>query len=521
MKSFIAIFRQTLRSAIRSKVFIVLFALILISVIGLPLTIKGDNTAAGLVQISLTYSLNVVIALISASTLWLGCSLLATEIESYNVHLIVSKPCPRWILWLGKWAAIVVMHTTILVISMLIIYGLTQYRLVAAQRSGLFTAEDIAKLHQETLVGRRKFYPVPVNLAKMVNEEYDRRVRTGRVDPKQDVVTIKKAIQQELIGSIMRNITLKPGESRSWKFENVNIPQKDTPLYLRFRIYTSDISDTDQRQMPIDWGFEVYRQPDGTALPQAGAAPQVWYSEGVRKPFMMPGGSWQELSTIPKGVQTFNATQFPVTSTQITTEDKTATLLFRNLGNAYLPDPKTVDMNNPEAKKAWQELERKFTTVFQVVDGPYLLCKAAGFFNNYLRTMVMAIFQIIFLAGLGSTVGAIFSTPVAVFVAISYIIIGLVVPAAVSAPLQNADGSYNYNNVAERAAHYVAQGVQGLVVTVDDLDCTSQLASGQLVELRDIGSAFTKVLLFRTGVIALLGIAVLTRRELGLVVRKL
>ena len=64
MKAFNAIFKQTVRSALRSKVFIVLFALILLCVIGLPLTIRGDNTAAGLVQVSLTYSLNLVIALV-------------------------------------------------------------------------------------------------------------------------------------------------------------------------------------------------------------------------------------------------------------------------------------------------------------------------------------------------------------------------------------------------------------------------------------------------------------------------
>ncbi|MBO7741204.1 MAG: hypothetical protein J6S21_01495, partial [Victivallales bacterium] len=83
------------------------------------------------------------------------------------------------------------------------------------------------------------------------------------------------------------------------------------------------------------------------------------------------------------------------------------------------------------------------------------------------------------------------------------------------------DGTYMYKNVFERGAHYVAQGVQMLVVTVDDLDCTSQLASGRLVEYSAIGSAFLKVLLIRTGLITLLGIWVLNRRELGLVVRKL
>ena len=149
MKSFLAIFKQTIRSAMRSKVFHVLFALILLCVIGLPLTIKGDNTASGLVQVSLTYSLNLVIALISASTLWLGCSQLATEIEGYQIHLVTTKPCRRWVVWAGKTLGVFLMHAVLLVVSMFIIYALTLYRLNAAQRSGLFTEQDMEKLRQD------------------------------------------------------------------------------------------------------------------------------------------------------------------------------------------------------------------------------------------------------------------------------------------------------------------------------------------------------------------------------------
>lgn len=513
----------------RSKVFIVLFALILISVFGLPLTIKGDNTAAGLVQISLTYSLNVVIALISASTLWLGCSIIGTEIENYSIHMITSKPCPRYMIWLGKCSAVVLMHVAILVVSMFIIYGLTSWRLFSAERSGFFSPEDMAKLRQETLVGRRKFYPVPVDLAQQVTAEYERRVRTGQVNPNHDKGPIIDTIRRELLYNAMRNITLKPGESRSWVFRNVTTGKHDNPIFLRFRIYTGDITDTDQRMLPIDWGVAVSSTPDGQALPQnTTEKPVVWYSGGQRdasgnlKPFLMPGGSWQELSTVPTGKRTVTPTQIPVYATQIIDKENQGRveLTLRNLGDMALPDVKSIPANDAEAQAKYQEAVRKHTAIMQVIDGPVLLCEAAGFFNNFLRTMVMAIIQLIFLGALGSSVGAIFSTPVAVAVAVSYIVIGMVVPAAIDAPLQNEEGKYIYNNVYERGAHALARGVKMLVVSVDDLDCTSQLASGQLVEFSDIGGALLKVLLLRTGVITLLGIAVLNRRELGIVVRK-
>ena len=88
------------------------------------------------------------------------------------------------------------------------------------------------------------------------------------------------------------------------------------------------------------------------------------------------------------------------------------------------------------------------------------------------------------------------------------------------APLKNPDGSYIYANVGARILHYVAQGVQWCVVTLDELDCTSDLANGRLVETGDIIWTFIRVLILRTGILAGVGIFILNRRELGLVVRK-
>ena len=76
MRAFTAIVKQTVRSAVRSHVFHVLGVLILLAVFLLPVTVSGDGTAAGQLQIAITYSLGVVVALISTTTLWLSCALL-------------------------------------------------------------------------------------------------------------------------------------------------------------------------------------------------------------------------------------------------------------------------------------------------------------------------------------------------------------------------------------------------------------------------------------------------------------
>lgn len=529
MKSFNAILKQTIRSAVRSKVFIVLFALILLCVIGLPLTIRGDNTASGLVQVSLTYSLNLVIALVSASCLWLACSLVSSEIEGYQVHMVVTKPCPKWKLWIAKFVGVFVMHAIILVISMFIIYGLTFVRLNRAHKTGLFTDDDMRRLRQESLVARREFRPTPIDLRDDVVKEYEKRVREGTVDARSDELAVKKGIMTELLEQATRNITVKPGETHSWNYSNVVLPKDNPVLYLRFRMYSNDSSTTDQRQIPIDLGFQIYSDEKGTPLPRTGAVPEIWFSSITGEPFVMPGGSWQELSTISEtqekddeGKIVLLENQMPVFANMLVNGDSgnSVKFVFRNYGDAMLPDKDSIPADE-ESQKEYNRQVRNMTAVFQVADGPLLLCPVTTFFDNYMRTMLMALFQLAFLAALGTTVGALFSTPVAVFVAIAYIVIGSVVPYALEAPLRGDDGTFMYSSVWQKSAHYMAQGVQALVVTVDDLACTGKLADGRLVENPVLFWAFIKVVLVRSGLLALIGIICLYRRELGLVVRRI
>ncbi len=213
--------------------------------------------------------------------------------------------------------------------------------------------------------------------------------------------------------------------------------------------------------------------------------------------------------------------ELPILSSMLVNGDENdrVVLRFHNFGDIYLPKASEVPADE-ESQAAYQKLKTNYTAIFQVVDGPVLLSKVTGFFSNFMRTMVMAIIQLAFMAALGCTVGAIFSTPVAVFVAISYLVIGLSASSAVDAPLKNDDGSYMYKNTGERVLHYIAQGVQWCVVTLDELDCTSDLANGRLVEISDIIWTFFRVLVLRTGILAGVGIFILNRRELGLVVRK-
>jgi hypothetical protein len=68
--------------------------------------------------------------------------------------------------------------------------------------------------------------------------------------------------------------------------------------------------------------------------------------------------------------------------------------------------------------------------------------------------------------------------------------------------------------------HKFAQGMSHIIVSVDDLDATSDLIRGRLIENRRLLSTVGYLLFLRTGLIAALGIWIFNKRELGAVIRK-
>ena len=73
MTPFFAIVKLTCRSAVRSNVFRFLLFLLIICVILVPNTLKGDGTARGYLQVMLEYSTAFVAVILSTSVIWLAC----------------------------------------------------------------------------------------------------------------------------------------------------------------------------------------------------------------------------------------------------------------------------------------------------------------------------------------------------------------------------------------------------------------------------------------------------------------
>lgn len=128
MQRLFAIATLTWKAAFRFKLFWVLAALLLGSVVVLPLVLKDDQTARGFIQLLLTYNLTIITTLLGFSTLWLACGTLARDIEECQMQMVAVKPIPRWQIWLGKWLGLVALNAALLLLAGGSVYALLMFR---------------------------------------------------------------------------------------------------------------------------------------------------------------------------------------------------------------------------------------------------------------------------------------------------------------------------------------------------------------------------------------------------------
>lgn len=459
MKALSAISKQTVRAAVRSKVFLVIFLLNLAAIFILPATVQSDGTPVGEIRLALNYSLGVVTALVSASTLWLACSILPKEIESYRMHMVFVKPTPRWLVWVGKWLGVFIMQAGIYLVSALIIYLQIEWKV----RHSDYSENDLKNLRNEVLVGRRFYNPYQPDFDKLASERYKQLLAEGRLEEGHDPAGVRQEVKKMLKS---QSTEVPFGAGRPWYYENVRELESGEMLYCRYRVYVGSTSDSGQRITHGLWLAGVVDEEGNQML-----APLYEH-------------------TTRSGV----VHQFGFDSSFVNKENSLM-LYFQNRDQG------------------------QNSQIFQIKDGPFLLVPEAGFFENYFRAVCLVLLQIAFLAALGCTAGAAFSTPVAIFTGIAYIIIGMSVQGAVTSVYKNDFGEWDYKNTMQAVNHKVSLAVNYAVVAAEDFDATGDLSKGKLVDNARIGMSLLKFT-SRGAILAFLGMWVLSRRELGTVIRK-
>jgi hypothetical protein len=206
-----AIAGLTWKAALRFKLFLVIAALLILAVVGLPLVIKDDGTARGFTQIILTYTLSAITALLGLSTLWLSCGTLARDIEECQIQVVATKPIARWQIWLGKWLGIVTLNAVLLGISGGCVFGLLQWR------AGKLSAAEQKILREQILVARgsAKEADNTVAIEAAAEQILQARLKSSPVETV-DVPEVRKQIRE---GVRYDSQLVPPSYQRTWQID--------------------------------------------------------------------------------------------------------------------------------------------------------------------------------------------------------------------------------------------------------------------------------------------------------------
>jgi hypothetical protein len=245
MRPLLTIAHLTIRAAIRYRLFAVLALLLVLTVVVLPLVIKHDETARGFTQITLTYTLGLTTVLLGFVTLWLGCGVLAREMEECQLQMVDVKPVARWQVWLGKWLGIMTLNAGLLLLTAACVYGTLLYR---ARHLPTQPVDQRAILFNEVLVARQAVREAPTDLTGEAEKLFTAAKQRGLPEG-----TDERALRLRLLHEQQAFHETVPGNNlRRWTID-LGRPTRHAGelVHLRVKFYPADWRRT--QEYPVEW----------------------------------------------------------------------------------------------------------------------------------------------------------------------------------------------------------------------------------------------------------------------------
>jgi len=450
-----AVTALTWNAALRFRLFIVIVVLLLGAVVSLPILIKDDGTAQGFTQILITYTLTAIASLLGLSTLWLACGTLARDIEECQIQVVAAKPIARWQIWLGKWLGIMSLNAALLALAGGSVYGLLLWR------ANRLPADQQQVLRSEVLVARGSVKPPDVS--KEIDEETDKLLKerlAKNPGTTADLKDVRKQIREQVKAEFE---VVPPGYMHLWQVELGAAKNylRDKPLQIRIKFNSAD------------------RSPSGTF---AG----IWRVGMPQKTELYQS---EMMSLAP---DTFHELKVPP---NLFDESGVLTVQFLNVNNTAL--------------------------LFPVDEGFEVLYPQGTFGPNFIRALGIIFCWMGLLAALGLAAASFLSFPVAAFFALGLLAMSFASGTIANAVSEGTIGGYN----AEQGIHgntpvdFIVipafRAILSVINLAKDFSPIDALSTGRSISWSQLGLAFAQIILLLGGIIALSGMAILTRRELA------
>jgi len=470
MQRLFAITALTWKAAFRFRLFWVLAALLLGSVVVLPLLLKDDGTARGFIQIMLAYTLSVITGLLGFSTLWLACGTLARDIEDCSMQMVAVKPIARWQIWLGKFLGIMLLNAALLAVSGASVYGLLHWRTAQMENAAArarqagdknqadYIESQVRILRNEIFVSRAALKEPMPDVEAAVNGAMVRIMREKNLSPEQREET-RKLLREE---ARSQQQVVPPNHLRRWTID-LGLRRhllRDLPLFMRVKFHVARTNDSGSYL-----GLWNVGPPDKAQVP-----------------------------SIPQSLaaDTFHEIQIPPN-------------LFDDSGKL------TIDFEN----------RNNTALIFPLEDGLEVLYREGGFGLNFARGLAVILCWLALLAALGLAAASLLSFPVAAFCSISLLLVALssgtlstVVSEGTVTGLDHETGAGG-GSFIDTLLLPLFKTILGIVKLVEEVSPIESLTTGRSITWGQLGGAFGRIVLLLGGLLALAGIMIFTRRELA------
>ncbi len=456
MQRILAIAWLTWKAALRFRLFLVIMALLLAAVVGLPMLIKDDGTARGFTQILLTYTLSAITGLLGLSTLWLSCGTMARDVEECQMQVVATKPIARWQIWLGKWLGVVTLNAALLAISGASVYGLMQWR------AAHLPAAEQTLLREQVLVARGSARP-PDHAAEIEAATQQTLQARLKAHPELANSTALPEVERQIREQIKAGYQIvPPGSAREW---HINLSeQKDSlrgrPLQMRIKFN------------PATGGVGTF---SGMWLVGDPQKMETWQSE--------------QMSLSPN---TFHEFQIPP---DLFDAQGVLTVAFVNLNNDSLlfPVEDGVEVLYPE--------------------GGFALNYARGLGIIFCWMTLLAAIGLMAASFLSFSVAAFLSMAVLAVVLSSGMLAETVASGSVG--VGNEEKGIAGHSPADVVLIPMFKGILAVVALARDFSPIDSLSTGRAITWSELGAAFGQIVLLLGGVAGAIGIGLFSRRELA------
>jgi hypothetical protein len=427
-------------------------ALLLGSVVVLPLLIRDDGTARGFIQIMLTYTLSVITALLGFSTLWLACGTLARDIEDCSMQMVVVKPISRWHIWLGKFAGIMLLNAVLLSLAGISVYSLLQWR---AQH---LEPRERVVLRNEIFVARASLKEPMPDIEGTVNVAMQKVMRESPLNPQQQEET-RRLLREDIR---RRHQVVPPDHLRRWTIDLglLRHSLRDTPMFLRVKFNAAQTNESGS-YVGI-WNIGPPNSSQLRSLPQSLAA------------------------------DTFHEIQIPPN-------------LFDDTGKL------TIDFENRNRTELIFPLDEGLEVLYR--EGGFGLNFARGMMVIFCWLALLTALGLASASLLSFPVAAFCSISL-LLVCLSSGTLSTVVSEGTMTGIDHETGAGGAGLV-DAVFVPLFKGLLNLVNMVEEVSPVEALSTGRSITWGQLGGAFLRIVVLLGGIISLAGIAFFTRRELA------